>query len=462
MSKAEGLKRTFMKREVVNILISAFVFLYISCDDNIVSSSIATYITSPRPSHETRIFDNANLIKYKNSLDSHLEALHSLANIDMVVVTFEDLQDNHIDDIALKLISNWKIGENTNGLKGILFILSVKEELVRFEIGYDLEWIYSDSFVGYIERDQMAPFFERGRVQDGIAATLEMIIARANEKIESRAYNPNEGESDVAGTYYSGGAGAKQKVRIKTVKIPDKANYPDDIKSLFVPQPTPEAAYLLDIEKCKRHIRGYDFDLYTDETREISKKWVFTKAQMDNEVNDTRGKTFNVYSIDDLAIVVFEPKYRNFPPWYLKKNNNGWQLDVATMSKTIHFDMRNRAHIRKSIYFRLFKENGYTFGVNGFLYYKGEEPAYLGVSSWSGSTKAAKVNSLIKNGPGEKAGLRTGDTIIKVGDIDIASTKDIVQAENKYKIGETVLVKVKRGFITKKFNVTLESFDPYK
>lgn len=451
-----------MRKISFPILVCVLFFSLISCGSNSDPSSISSYVQNSRPSHETRIFDNAHLIKYKNSLDSHLETLYKLANIDMVVVTFEDLQGNDIDNVATELLSNWKIGKNTNGLKGILFLLSVKEELIRFEIGYDLEWIYPDSFVGYIERDQMAPFFEAGRVQDGIAATLEMIIARANEKIENQAYHPDEEGSTQSDIYYSGGAGAKQQVQIKTVKIPDKANYPDDIKSLFVPQPTPEEAYLLDIEKCKRHIRGYDFDLYTDETREISKNWVFTKAQMDNEVNDTRGKTFKVFSRGNLGIVVFEPKYRNCPPCYLTRNDKGWQLDIATMSKTIHFDMRNRAHIGKSNFFPLFQENGYTFGVNGFLYYKGQEPACLGVSSWSGSTKAAQINTLVKDGPGEKAGLRPGDTIIKVGDIDILGTGEIVKAENSYKIGETVPVKVKRGLRIKTIHVKLEAYDPFK
>lgn len=450
-----------MPRIHFEILVYSLVLFLVSCGGDTETSSILSYINNPRPSYETRIFDNASLIQHQNSLDSHLNTLYRLADIDMVVITLPDLQGNDIDDTAAKLLTNWKIGENTKGQKGILFLLSVEEEVVRFEIGYDLEWIYPDSFVGYIERDQMAPFFESGRIQDGIAATLEMIIARANEKIEDQSYDPGEKINNVFSKYYSGGAGAREKVQIKTIRIPDKTDYPDDIKSLFIPQNTPEEAYLLDIEKCKRHIRGYDFDLYTDETREISKDWVFTKAQMDNEVKDTRGKTFRVFTKGELAIAVFEPQYRNCPPVYLKRNDKGWQLDIATMSRTIHFDMRNRAHIGKSSYLPLFKENGYTFGVNGFLYYKGQAPAYLGVNSWDISTKEAKINSLVKNGPGDKAGLKPGDTIVKVGDIDVFSTHEIVQAENKYKIGDTVIVKVKRGVWTKKFDVVLEEYDPY-
>ena len=366
-----------MRRTFLGITIFSLIFSIAACGGETETATFLTLINNPRPSSETRVFDTANLIENKNSLESHLKALHLFADIDMVAVTVPDLQGNDIDDIANKLLSNWKIGEETNGQKGILFLVSVEEELVRFEIGYDLEWIYPDGFVGYIERDQLAPFFKSGRIQEGIAATLEMIIARANEKIDEKSYNPETQTSHVSDHYYSGGAGAKESVSVKTIEIPDKADYPDDIKSLFVPQPTPEEAYLLDIEKCKRHIRGYNFDLYTDETRAISKNWLFTKAQMDNEVRDTRGKSFKVFIKEALAIIVFEPKYRNCPPFYLKKNDIGWQLDIATMSKTIHFDMRNRAHIVKSEYFPLFKENGYTFGVNNnFLYYKGQEPAY--------------------------------------------------------------------------------------
>ena len=449
-----------MQRRYLLLLIFFSIFCFISCRAN-TTSSISDCIGGGRPSDKTRIFDNAGLIQYPNSLDSHLNTLYQQADIDMVVVTFPKLEGHDIDDIAVRLLSNWDIGENTNGLKGILFILSVEEEVVRFEIGYDLEWIYPDGFVGYIERDQMAPFFAAGRIQDGISATLEMIIARANEKIEEQAYNPDITEDKVSNEYYSGGAGASRKVQVKIVKVPDETDYPEDIVSLFVPQPTPEEAYLLDLERNKRHIRGYDFDLYTHETRKISKDWMFTKAQMDNEVRDTRGKTFSAYTKENLAIIVFEPQFRNCPPIYLIRNEGGWQLDIATMSKTIHFDLRNYAHIGKSQYFQLFKENGYTFGVNGFLYYKGEEPACLGVNSWSGDTKTAKINSLVKNGAGEKAGLKPGDTIIKVGDIDVSSTRQIVQAENKYQIGESVTVKVKRDLRTKTFDVVLDAYNPF-
>ena len=181
-----------MKKILFNSLVFVLAICTVSCENGPETSTLLSYISNPRLSSETRIFDNANLIKDKKSLDAHLKTLYNFADIDMVVVTVTDLQGNDIDDIANKLLISWKIGENTKGRKGILFLLSVEEELVRFEIGYDLEWIYPDSFAGYIEKDQMAPFFESGRVQTGITATLEMIIARANEEIKGGLFYPDE------------------------------------------------------------------------------------------------------------------------------------------------------------------------------------------------------------------------------------------------------------------------------
>jgi len=43
--------------------------------------------------------------------------------------------------------------------------------------------VFVDSFVAFVEREQMAPFFAAGRVGDGIVATSELIAARAEAAI---------------------------------------------------------------------------------------------------------------------------------------------------------------------------------------------------------------------------------------------------------------------------------------
>ena len=55
------------------------------------------------------------------------------------------------------------------------------------------------------------------------------------------------------------------------------------------------------------------------------------------------------------------------------------------------------------------------------------------------------VNSVESGGAAEKAGLRSGDVIVKVGDKTIASMTDLNAVKKSYKAGDTVTVTVNRG-----------------
>lgn len=416
-----------------------------------------------RPSPDERVFDYTGLIPDKSGLENHLRTLRESADIEMVVVILEGLEGEDIDSLAARMMSDWEIGRKTHGLKGMLFLMALKERLVRFEVGYDIEGIYPDAFVGYIEQDQMAPFFELGRIGDGISATLEMIIARAYEKIDENAYTPDDGVRNDGDTHYSGGSGAKRSIAVGSLRVPEIIPYTGEIQSYFSPQPTPALAFLRDIEKNRRHIRGYDFDLYTDETRAVSRNWPCTGAQMDNQVRDTRGKGFKVYTRKNRAVAVFPPKNRNNAPFFFERCDRGWQVDIASMSRLIHFDMRNRFHMTfaENPYLDLFRRD-YTFDVYGYMYFRDRAPLYIGVDGWDVNARSARIHSLVKGGPAERAGLRPGDTILKIGNTRIESTRDLGNALRQYRRGDRAGVTFKRGLLKKSVELTLETFDPYK
>ena len=68
----------------------------------------------------------------------------------------------------------------------------VEDRQVRMEIGYGLEGVFPDAFVGHVERNQMVPFFQANRVGPGIEATVELLVAKALESMEEKAYDPEE------------------------------------------------------------------------------------------------------------------------------------------------------------------------------------------------------------------------------------------------------------------------------
>lgn len=59
--------------------------------------------------------------------------------------------------------------------------------------------------------------------------------------------------------------------------------------------------------------------------------------------------------------------------------------------------------------------------------------------------KGMRVDSVIEDRPGKKAGMKNGDVIIKIGDIEVGDIYDYMEGLGQYKNGEEATVIVKRG-----------------
>ncbi len=67
------------------------------------------------------------------------------------------------------------------------------------------------------------------------------------------------------------------------------------------------------------------------------------------------------------------------------------------------------------------------------------------------------VNSVEDNGAAAKAGLKSGDVIVKVGDKTIASMKDLNAAKKSYKAGDTVTITVNRAGSEQELTITFDA-----
>ncbi len=85
------------------------------------------------------------------------------------------------------------------------------------------------------------------------------------------------------------------------------------------------------------------------------------------------------------------------------------------------------------------------------------ERAYLGSVPSFGNTDVDGVllDAVTEGGPAQKAGLKAGDVIVKIGDIEIHGLEDLDQALREYKPGQKVKVVVKRDNKELTFEVTL-------
>ena len=99
--------------------------------------------------------------------------------IDYRVVTLRDAGD--INAAAARKFAALSTGMRSETGRALLLMIDTSEDLVRMEVSHSLEPVYTDAFTKYIESRQMVPFFQSGRVADGILATTELIVAKAQE-----------------------------------------------------------------------------------------------------------------------------------------------------------------------------------------------------------------------------------------------------------------------------------------
>jgi photosystem II stability/assembly factor-like uncharacterized protein len=82
---------------------------------------------------------------------------------------------------------------------------------------------------------------------------------------------------------------------------------------------------------------------------------------------------------------------------------------------------------------------------NGYLGIQGEDV---------GDDKGARLTDVAADGPGDKAGLKPGDVIVKLGDKTIKTSQDLLEAMRSAKADEKVKVSLKRGTEDKVIDAT--------
>ena len=291
-----------------------------------------------------------------------------LADLDIhIVVDILEESPEDIDRRASDLFDRYSLGEQTRGNKGVLFLVDPQGKQVRLEIGYDLEEIFPDGFVGYIERRQMSPYFQAGKMGAGVEATVELFVGKALGEIDAGKYVLTEDLPQISG-HFSGGAGAKTTVEIGS-KALEKEAAPLNIT--FTAQPTPIETLQRYKEVLRLHIKDPDLGIYTSGTRAFFSKWLVTDAQQDNELSElTSGAAYSVFKKDNLAVLVFPIEDRRLSPYLFSRDDSGWMLDFASMSKYIGFNHKNQWFFRTTDHEFMFAFGDYSFDRLGFPHKK--------------------------------------------------------------------------------------------
>ena len=272
-----------------------------------------------------------------------------------------------LDQTALELFEHYGVGRRTRAARGLLLVIDPAGRQVRLEVGYDLEVIYPDGFVGYIEERQMTPFFQAGRVGPGIEATVELLISRVLEN------GANEEPAKVSELdHLSGGGGARVAVEFGSGAL-IKERLVDSTP--FAAAESPEQTLRRYLKVLQAHIKDPDLGIYTPKTREFFRNWLVTDAQQDNELRELQeamGKGRVVVG-EGLAVLRFPVARRRTSPYLLRRGEAGWMLDFAAMSRLIGFNHRNQWFFRTLDHEFMFAFGDLQFDRNGFPFEGREE-----------------------------------------------------------------------------------------
>ncbi len=154
----------------------------------VVSAAVGQDLPQPR----NHVEDRANVIQpnVERQLIAVLADLERKTGAQIIVVTVETTGGVSIEDYALNLAERWKLGQKDKE-NGALVVVAVKDRDYRFEIGYGLEGVLPDSFVGSVGRNYFVPYFRQGDyssgIYQGVLAMVQQVARDANVSISGAA-----------------------------------------------------------------------------------------------------------------------------------------------------------------------------------------------------------------------------------------------------------------------------------
>lgn len=155
----------------------AVLGLVILCLFNQVATSRA--LDFPQPQGYVNDFADILSSETQETLEQKLTQFDQDFSIEIALVTIKSLEEITIEDYAVRLFEDWKIGKKDKD-NGVLLLIAPHERELRIEVGYGLEPTLTDSKAGRIIRNIITPEFKKDDYNTGVVNGVEAIIEIAH------------------------------------------------------------------------------------------------------------------------------------------------------------------------------------------------------------------------------------------------------------------------------------------
>ena len=144
----------------------------------LVLSSFLAFSQRKVPEHGgTWVRDEANVLSpgAVGELNAILKAHRDSTSDQIAVYIIPSLDGDDIDDYSNRVFKEWKLGQADKD-NGVLFLISVRDKLMRIEVGQGLEGVLTDAQSSRINRNQVAPHFRVGDYDGGVIQGVGAIM----------------------------------------------------------------------------------------------------------------------------------------------------------------------------------------------------------------------------------------------------------------------------------------------
>jgi uncharacterized protein len=143
------------------------------------------------PANTGFVNDNAGVIdaQTKQALETRLKTVRdgTPEKIEIAVLTVKTLDGKQIEDYALNVAREWKIGSAEQDNPGVLLVVAIDDRKYYSAVSRDAEGDIPDGLAGSIQRQYLVPAFKAGQFGKGISDTVEAYIRRFGE---TRGFDP--------------------------------------------------------------------------------------------------------------------------------------------------------------------------------------------------------------------------------------------------------------------------------
>lgn len=128
----------------------------------------------PQPTGYVNDFGQILSTSFRQELETDLQDFEKETTAEIAVVTIDSLKGSSIEDYAVRLFEDWKIGKKEKD-NGLLILIAKEERKIRIEVGYGLEPVITDGRAGKIIREKMTPVFKKSDYDGGVRQAIEEI-----------------------------------------------------------------------------------------------------------------------------------------------------------------------------------------------------------------------------------------------------------------------------------------------